>query len=113
MVEEEEKVANAIAKSVFTTVQFHELQLQAVIFKYIVSGLPVPFHLFFTIWNTVSSSLGSAVINKLYPTCNVPLLWLFFCPFNFVIVNYIKNNCMVICTSSLKDNFFSILYSTN
>ncbi|XP_009632013.1 growth-regulating factor 9-like [Nicotiana tabacum] len=68
VVEEEEKVANAIAKSVFTTAQFHELQLQAVIFKYIVSGLPVPFHLFFTIWNTVSSSLGSAVINKLYPT---------------------------------------------
>lgn len=86
VVEEEEKVANAIAKSVFTTAQFHELQLQAVIFKYIVSGLPVPFHLFFTIWNTVSSSLGSAVINKLYPTCNVLLLWLFFCPFPYYIL---------------------------
>ncbi|KAJ8573283.1 hypothetical protein K7X08_009794 [Anisodus acutangulus] len=66
VIREEEKSAND--KSVFTSAQFHELQLQVVIFKYIVSGLPVPFHLFFTIWNSVSSSLGEGGIYKLYPT---------------------------------------------
>ncbi|CAN4125802.1 unnamed protein product [Withania somnifera] len=66
VVEDEEK--DAKAKSVFTEAQFRELQLQAVIFKYIVSGLPVPFHLFFIIWNSVSSSLGDSGIYKLYPT---------------------------------------------
>ncbi|XP_059312861.1 growth-regulating factor 9 isoform X1 [Lycium ferocissimum] len=68
VIKEEEKSAND--KSVFTSAQFYELQVQAVIFKYIVSGLPVPFHLFFTIWSSVSSSLGFADggIYKLYPT---------------------------------------------
>ncbi|KAM3322914.1 growth-regulating factor 9 [Capsicum chacoense] len=65
---EEEEVKDGKAKSVFTEAQFRELQLQAVIFKYLVSGLPVPFHLFFTIWSSVSSSLGDGGIYKLYPT---------------------------------------------
>lgn len=66
MIEEEEKSAKS--KSLFTAAQFQELQLQAVIFKYIFSGLPVPFHLFFIIWSSVSSSLVDGGIYKLYPT---------------------------------------------
>ncbi|XP_049350855.1 growth-regulating factor 9-like [Solanum verrucosum] len=67
VVEEDEKDAKS-SNSLFTAAQFQELQLQAVIFKYLVSGLPVPFHLFFIIWNSVSSSLGDGGIYKLYPT---------------------------------------------
>ncbi|XP_055815017.1 growth-regulating factor 9-like [Solanum dulcamara] len=67
VVEEEENHTKS-SNSVFTAAQFQELQLQTVIFKYIVSGLPVPFHLFFIIWNSVSSSLGEGGIYKLYPT---------------------------------------------
>lgn len=76
MIEEEEKSAKS--KSLFTAAQFQELQLQAVIFKYIFSGLPVPFHLFFIIWSSVSSSLVDGGIYKLYPTCKVRLLNLSF-----------------------------------
>lgn len=71
---EEDGKDDKSSNSVFTEAQFQELQLQAVIFKYLVSGLPVPFHLFFIIWNSVSSSLGDGGIYKLYPTCKLPIL---------------------------------------
>ena len=71
---EEDGKDDKSSNSVFTEAQIQELQLQAVIFKYLVSGLPVPFHLFFIIWNSVSSSLGDGGIYKLYPTCKLPIL---------------------------------------
>ncbi|KAK6239963.1 hypothetical protein QUC31_005432 [Theobroma cacao] len=46
-------------KCVFTTAQLHELQLQALIYKYIAGGIPVPLHLVIPIWKSVASS-GSA-----------------------------------------------------
>ncbi|XP_022759518.1 growth-regulating factor 9-like [Durio zibethinus] len=47
-------------KCAFTTTQLHELQLQALIFKYIAGGIPVPLNLVMPIWKTVASSFGSA-----------------------------------------------------
>ena len=47
----------------FTILQLQELQLQALIFKYIEAALPVPYHLLLPIWQSFSSSLAS------YPTC--------------------------------------------
>nr|GMD36501.1 growth-regulating factor 9-like isoform X1 [Ipomoea batatas] len=53
--EEEER------KCGFTEAQWNELYLQAVIFKYIQCGLPVPFHLVLPIWRTVSTSFDTTV----------------------------------------------------
>ncbi|CAK9178919.1 unnamed protein product, partial [Ilex paraguariensis] len=55
--------ANAIThhgKSAFTAAQEYELHQQALIFKYIVSGLPIPFHLVLPIWKSSGSSIGAA-----------------------------------------------------
>lgn len=41
----------------FTILQFQELKLQSLIFKYIQSGLPVPYHLILPIWKSVAASL--------------------------------------------------------
>ncbi|XP_042504130.1 growth-regulating factor 10-like [Macadamia integrifolia] len=45
-------------KTGFTFLQLQELEQQALIFKYMVSGVPVPFHLVFPIWKSVLSSFG-------------------------------------------------------
>ncbi|XP_022737995.1 growth-regulating factor 10-like isoform X2 [Durio zibethinus] len=43
----------------FTVFQLQELQLQSLIYKYIVAGLPVPHHLLLPIWKSVAGSLGN------------------------------------------------------
>ncbi|XP_068636120.1 growth-regulating factor 12-like [Aristolochia californica] len=43
-------------KSAFTSLQLQELEHQALIFKYMVVGVPVPFHLVLPIWKSVVSS---------------------------------------------------------
>ncbi|KAB1217133.1 Growth-regulating factor 12 [Morella rubra] len=42
----------------FTIIQLQELRLQALIYKYMEAGLPVPYHLLFPLWKSVASSLG-------------------------------------------------------
>ncbi|KAJ8767641.1 hypothetical protein K2173_018199 [Erythroxylum novogranatense] len=42
----------------FTILQWQELNMQYVIYKYIESGFPVPYNLLVPIWKTVASSLG-------------------------------------------------------
>lgn len=54
-----------------TANQLHELNQQALIFKYIVAGTPVPFPLVFPIWKSVASSFGSVnggIYNQ-FPSC--------------------------------------------
>ncbi|XVF73372.1 hypothetical protein PTKIN_Ptkin12aG0196600 [Pterospermum kingtungense] len=55
-----EKSVMKHGKCVFTTAQLYELQLQALVFKYIAGGVPVPNNLVLPIWKSVASSLGSA-----------------------------------------------------
>ncbi|XWS32298.1 hypothetical protein CRYUN_Cryun23aG0147800 [Craigia yunnanensis] len=55
-----EKPVMKHGKSLFTEAQLHELQLQALIFKYIAGGIPVPVNLVIPIWKSVASSFGSA-----------------------------------------------------
>ncbi|KAL6008008.1 hypothetical protein ACLOJK_033513 [Asimina triloba] len=63
-------------KSAFTFLQLQELEHQALIFKYMVAGVPVPFHLVLPIWKSVASSVGvGAGVFKHYPSCNLPLLF--------------------------------------
>ncbi|KAG8662153.1 hypothetical protein MANES_01G070800v8 [Manihot esculenta] len=50
----------------FTILQLHELQLQSLIYKYLESGFPVPYHLLLPIWKSVSSSLNSVNDSSLY-----------------------------------------------
>ncbi|XP_010276023.1 PREDICTED: growth-regulating factor 10 [Nelumbo nucifera] len=45
-------------KSGFTFLQLQELEHQALIFKYMVAGVPVPVHLVLPIWKSVVSSYG-------------------------------------------------------
>ncbi|XP_042511988.1 growth-regulating factor 10 isoform X2 [Macadamia integrifolia] len=58
-------------KSVFTFLQLQELDHQALIFKYMVAGVPVPFHLVLPIWKSVVSSFGgvNGGIYQHYPSC--------------------------------------------
>ncbi|GLT78312.1 hypothetical protein SLA2020_498520 [Shorea laevis] len=44
----------------FTVLQLQELQLQALIYKYMEAGLPVPHHLVLPIWRSFASSLDSS-----------------------------------------------------
>lgn len=65
----------------FTILQLHELQLQSLIYKYLESGFPVPYHLLLPIWKSVSSSLNSvndSSLYQLYPSCKSPLLYMQF-----------------------------------
>ena len=55
-----EKPVMKHGKCVFTTAQLHELQLHALIFKYMAGGISVPVNLVMPIWKSVASSLGSA-----------------------------------------------------
>ncbi|XP_071726733.1 growth-regulating factor 12-like [Rutidosis leptorrhynchoides] len=51
----------------FTFMQMEELKLQALIYKYMEAGLPVPSHLILPIWNSVLASLaGSGCDRSLY-----------------------------------------------
>ncbi|XVF22684.1 hypothetical protein REPUB_Repub12eG0192200 [Reevesia pubescens] len=54
-----EKPVMKHGKCVLTTAQLHELQLQALIFKYISGGIPVPVNLVMPIWKSIASSFGS------------------------------------------------------
>lgn len=54
-------------KSAFTFLQLQELEHQALIFKYMVAGVPVPYHLVLPIWKSVVSSAGG--IYKHFPSC--------------------------------------------
>ncbi|URD80614.1 QLQ [Musa troglodytarum] len=57
------------AKPVFTFMQLQELEHQALIYKYMAAGLPVPVHLVLPIWKSVAaSSFGPYV----YPSCSTP-----------------------------------------
>ncbi|XP_038681906.1 growth-regulating factor 9-like isoform X2 [Tripterygium wilfordii] len=57
-------------KPVFTPAQLHELQKQALVFKYIAAGLHVPAQLLIPIWKSVVASLGPASggIYKQFPS---------------------------------------------
>ncbi|KAJ9556091.1 hypothetical protein OSB04_010705 [Centaurea solstitialis] len=51
----------------FTFMQMEELKFQALIYKYMEAGLPVPSHLILPIWNSVITSLsGSGCDRSLY-----------------------------------------------
>lgn len=56
-----------------TETQLHELKQQALIFKYIVAGLPVPLDLVVPIWHSVASSslvsFSGADIYRQIPSC--------------------------------------------
>lgn len=58
----------------FTILQLQELQLQALIYKYMEAALPVPYNLLLPLWKSVSSSLG--VLNDAVPlghtSCKYP-----------------------------------------
>lgn len=45
---------------VFTAEQLQQLQLQVVIFRYILAGLPVPIGLVLPVWRSLAASLGSS-----------------------------------------------------
>lgn len=44
----------------FTATQWQELELQALVFKYMISGMPIPPDLLFTIRTSLDSSISSA-----------------------------------------------------
>lgn len=47
----------------FTFMQMEELKLQALIYKYMEAGLPVPSHLILPIWNSVLASFsGNSIL---------------------------------------------------
>ncbi|KAI3918139.1 hypothetical protein MKX01_041459 [Papaver californicum] len=46
-------------KSVFTFLQLQEFEHQALIYKHMAAGVPVPFHLVVPIWKSLASSFGS------------------------------------------------------
>ncbi|XP_078154550.1 growth-regulating factor 10-like [Carex rostrata] len=48
--------ANAGSKSAFTFMQLQELEHQALIYKYMSAGVPVPVHLVLPIWKSVAAS---------------------------------------------------------
>ena len=56
----------------FTAAQLHELEEQALIYKHLAAGVPVPVQLLVPIWNSVAASFGSsnaAAIYQHFPTC--------------------------------------------
>ncbi|XP_041029104.1 uncharacterized protein LOC121268901 [Juglans microcarpa x Juglans regia] len=56
----------------FTVLQLQELQLQALIYKYMEAALPVPYHLLLPLWRSVASSLGG--LNDAVPSGHTSLL---------------------------------------
>lgn len=63
--------AGARSKFPFTATQWQELEHQALIYKYMTAGIPVPPDLLFSIKRSVDSSLSS----KLFPYPPSPLGW--------------------------------------
>ncbi|PSS24188.1 Growth-regulating factor like [Actinidia chinensis var. chinensis] len=59
-----------LRRATFTPAQLLELQQQSLILKYIVAGLPVPFHLIPPIWKSVARAFGpvSGGIYNQYPS---------------------------------------------
>ncbi|CAL9094690.1 unnamed protein product [Musa textilis] len=57
------------SKPVFTFMQLQELEHQALIYKYMAAGLPVPVHLVLPIWKSVATSSFGAYH---YPSCCAP-----------------------------------------
>ncbi|XP_057499442.1 growth-regulating factor 9-like isoform X2 [Actinidia eriantha] len=59
-----------LRRATFTPAQLLELQQQSLILKYIVAGLPVPFHLIHPIWKSVARAFGpvSGGIYNQYPS---------------------------------------------
>lgn len=59
----------------FTVLQLQELQLQALVYKYMEAALPVPYHLLLPLWKSVASSLGG--LNDAVPSghtsCKYPM----------------------------------------
>lgn len=53
--------------SVFTFLQLQEFEHQALIYKHMAAGVPVPFHLVVPIWKSLASSFGS-LHSGLYPS---------------------------------------------
>ncbi|XP_058104689.1 growth-regulating factor 6 isoform X2 [Magnolia sinica] len=56
-------------KAAFTFLQLQELEHQALIFKYMMAGVPVPFHLVLPIWKSVVSSAGG--VYRHHPSCTL------------------------------------------
>ncbi|KAK3006250.1 hypothetical protein RJ639_016876, partial [Escallonia herrerae] len=52
----------------FTSLQLRELELQALIYKYMVAGHPVPSHLVIPIWKSVASNLKGRRVHQYYST---------------------------------------------
>ena len=75
-----EKPVMKHGKCVFTTAQLHELQLHALIFKYMAGGISVPVNLVIPIWESVASSFDSAHggIYGRYPSCKLSFSFFFF-----------------------------------
>ncbi|XP_074269328.1 uncharacterized protein LOC141592521 [Silene latifolia] len=59
------------SKFPFTTTQWQELEHQALIYKYMAAGIPIPPDLLFSIKRSLDSSLSS----KLFPYQSTPLGW--------------------------------------
>ncbi|KAH9611590.1 hypothetical protein KSS87_020695, partial [Heliosperma pusillum] len=59
------------SKFPFTTTQWQELEHQALIYKYMAAGIPIPPELLFSIKRSLDSSLSS----KLFPYQSSPLGW--------------------------------------
>ncbi|KAJ0968784.1 hypothetical protein J5N97_021661 [Dioscorea zingiberensis] len=55
-------------KPVFTFLQWQELQHQALIFKYMAAGIPVPLHLVLPIWKSVAAASPSSYPSNHYPS---------------------------------------------
>ena len=87
-------------KSAFTFLQLQELEHQALIFKYMVAGVPVPFHLVLPIWKSVVSSAGG--IYKHYPSCELQLRsLLFFLPLNYCLWFVFPSVLLFLCDLSV------------
>lgn len=65
----------------FTFLQLQELEHQALIYKYMEAGLPVPYHLVYPIWKSVACSLGglTAGAYQHHPGCKCLELLFGFC----------------------------------
>lgn len=64
--------------------QLFEFRHQALIFKYLRAGVPVPVQLVVPIWKAVVSSFGSdtASFLKQFPSCEYFCMFEFHCSFN-------------------------------
>ncbi|KAL3814900.1 hypothetical protein ACJIZ3_016168 [Penstemon smallii] len=54
-------------ESFFTAFQFHDFSNQILVYNFIASGLPIPFHLLLPIWTSVFNCYGSDIYKR-YPS---------------------------------------------